>query len=441
MMGGMKLKPFNFVALVILSAAGSAGVACNPTPDDPTPTNMCVAPSGGPTMHSTYVTGSETWTADTSPHVITQNISVTGTLTIEPCAQVQLADDVTVNVGPGGSVIGLGDASHGITIGASQTAWGSFFSHGGTIRFAYTSASGGGVGTGADIGMFMAQRGSDPNLPVPELSFDHVTLQGSQSNGVVLRGTSFDPASTALTITGAAQFPIDMEPVAIDSVPTGAYTGNGTDELFVMGGVGAAITTDETMHDRGVPYRIGRDESSADLRVGDGTNGVATLTIEPGVTLRFAPRGILEVEHYATDAPATGALVALGTAAAPIVFTSAAPAPAAGDWIGVSFASHLDARDALDHVRIEYAGMKTTTIAGCPLNTAAQAALLINGYPPASEILTNSEIVSSAKDGVFRDWIGNDIDFASSNTFTAIGGCKQTNVLIAQGVCPKTMCQ
>lgn len=419
---------------------GFVSTACNP-PDPVNPVNMCVAPSAGPTMHSSNVSGSETWTADASPHVITSSISVTGTLTIDPCAEVQLADGVSVNVAPGGSIVGEGDASHPITIDASQTAWTSFAANGGTIRFAYTTASGGGAGGVGDKAMFIGHRGSDPSQPVAQLSFDHVTIQGSQSNGVVLRNATFDPASTALTVTGSAGFPIDITPMAFGSIPDGAYTGNASDEILVIGGVGNGVTTDTTMHDRGVPYHIGVDGPSADLRVGTEGTGLATLAIEPNVTLRFEKTGLLEVEHYDTDAPATGALVARGTAAAPIVFTSAAPSPAAGDWIGVSLASHLDATDALDHVRIEYAGMVTTTIGGCPLNTAGQASLLIMGYAPAQSILTNSEIVSSGKDGVFREWIGAPIDFTTTNTFTDVPHCKQTNPETAQGVCPAQLCQ
>ena len=48
-----------------------------------------------------------------------------------------------------------------------------------------------------------------------------------------------------------------------------------------------------------------------------------TLTIEPGVTVKFDSGKVLEVE---------GMLVARGTSSDKITFTSSAASPAAGDW-------------------------------------------------------------------------------------------------------------
>jgi len=63
------------------------------------------------------------------------------------------------------------------------------------------------------------------------------------------------------------------------------------------------------------------------IRVEDGV----TLTIEPGVEVRFAGNYFLEID---------GTLVVLGTAAAPILFTSGDGSPALGDW-GMRTATHL----------------------------------------------------------------------------------------------------
>ena len=61
----------------------------------------------------------------------------------------------------------------------------------------------------------------------------------------------------------------------------------------------------------------------------------ATLTVEPGVTVRFDPGKGLRVD---------GALVARGTAAEPITFTSSQSIPARGDWANIHFTdSSVDA--------------------------------------------------------------------------------------------------
>ena len=53
-----------------------------------------------------------------------------------------------------------------------------------------------------------------------------------------------------------------------------------------------------------------------------------TLTVEPGVTVKFDSGKVLEVE---------GTLVARGTSGNKVTFTSSAVSPAAGDWGYIKF--------------------------------------------------------------------------------------------------------
>src|SRR5262249_9074102 len=157
--------------------------------------------------------------------------------------------------------------------------------------------------------------------PVAALSFDHVKIVGSRSDGIQMSVSQFDAASTDLTIVGAAEYPVRLDPSALGSLPSGSYVGNAHDEILVPGG---SVVADMTIHARGVPYHIGDSVASPHLRVPTTPGSpVATLTIEPNVTLRFESDGVLAVEHFTGTNPASGALVARGTAAAPIVFTSA----------------------------------------------------------------------------------------------------------------------
>jgi len=55
-----------------------------------------------------------------------------------------------------------------------------------------------------------------------------------------------------------------------------------------------------------------------------------TLTIEPGVTVKFDSGKALQIR---------GELVAQGTSVSPITFISSASSPAAGDWVHLSFLS------------------------------------------------------------------------------------------------------
>lgn len=87
-----------------------------------------------------------------------------------------------------------------------------------------------------------------------------------------------------------------------------------------------------------VPYRF-----LAGVHAIEGTDTV--VTIEPGTRLEFEPLGALDA--------AEGALTAIGTADAPIVFTGLEETP--GAWRGLYFQQALD-ENVLDHVELRYAG-------------------------------------------------------------------------------------
>lgn len=72
-----------------------------------------------------------------------------------------------------------------------------------------------------------------------------------------------------------------------------------------------------------------------------------TLSIESGTIVTFAAGSGLVVE---------GKLVATGTAADTIVFTSSAPSPSRGDWNGIEFRNTSNVGSTLRYVRVEWTG-------------------------------------------------------------------------------------
>ena len=113
--------------------------------------------------------------------------------------------------------------------------------------------------------------------------------------------------------------------------------------------VGGLILTDTTWTFSDSPYRIAQDIT---------ISSEATLTIEPGVEVRFDGGKNLFI---------VGMLVARGTPEQPIVFTSSNETPAAGDWGSISFSvdaspTNLDANGGyqsgsiLQNCVVEYAG-------------------------------------------------------------------------------------
>ena len=112
-----------------------------------------------------------------------------------------------------------------------------------------------------------------------------------------------------------------VEYASEESSPWGALkliAGNAKDEILIPAtGLAESMKESATMHERGVPYRIGNQGSAGTLYVGSTATGaaVATLTIEPGVIVRVKKGGVIYIESSSlpAGAPARGALIAVGT--------------------------------------------------------------------------------------------------------------------------------
>jgi hypothetical protein len=200
------------------------------------------------------------------------------------------------------------------------------------------------------------------------------------------------------------------------------------------------ISEDLTMHDRGVPYLIGGDGAFGDIYLQALPGGAPPLlTIEPGVTLKFAQAGRLLVDAAShEEEPAQGALRAVGTPEKPITFTSAEATPNPGDWVGIVFNGTTDPRSSIDHAVIAYAG-GDTGIVGFSCGTpdhglSIEAAVIIRGIPPG-QFITNSTISHSAINGIERAWTGAGTDFRPTNTFEGITHCVQTYPRPVEGSC------
>jgi hypothetical protein len=450
------IKPaFFFSALVALGALAS----CQPSPDasdggtdsggtdsggtDAGPPNQCTAPTGPGTTHSGNVAADETWTAADSPHVVSSSISVAqaATLTIEPCAVVQIhgGDGLTIN----GKLVADADAAHPITIDAMDASqpWSYIRTIGGSIDLQSVALSHGGYnGDPNGLGVIDVRAGGQPT---PLLRAVDVTIDGSQQFGVSLReGATFTADSANLTVRNATLGPIRASAPLAGSIPTGSYTGNTIDEILLI--ADTAIVNDTTYRDLGVPYRLGDTLGNGiDLRVGTPSSAKTKLTVEPGVTVRVSPGGRILMASQGSGMPATGVLVAAGTAAKPIVFTSAAAAPAAGDWVALWFDGVADAQDVVDYVHVEYAGGPSLAKSyHCDssggLNEEEDASIILLSGQPPSAFVTNTTITAGAAYGIDRGYSGALVDFVPTNTFD-VAKCKQSYPRDTNGSCPSTV--
>jgi hypothetical protein len=159
----------------------------------------------------------------------------------------------------------------------------------------------------------------------------------------------------------------------------------------------SALQGTVTLHKQAVPYHI----AATSFQIGNG----ATMTIEPGTTIALAG-GNFSVGGSAL-------LLAMGTAAEPIVFTSAAATPAAGDWGCLMFQGSELGTSVVDHVAVAYGGSKACV--------GYKTGLLIGQY------VQSLQVTASA----FHDLAGNAIysqsalcdktGWQASDTFTATG--------------------
>lgn len=177
-----------------------------------------------------------------------------------------------------------------------------------------------------------------------------------------------------------------------------------TADTIVSGGV----YTDTTWTAAGSPYIV---TSNVFIQGTDGPDGVTTLTIEPGTTVKFETSKYMRVGYYSGS---PGALVAIGTAANPIVFTSNQPTPAPGDWGSIHFQTTTHASSILEHCQFEYAGGS--------MNTSIYVA-------NASPTITNTTINYSSQYDLY--YYGTSGGTVSGCTFTSGVNLASTNLTVS----------
>jgi len=143
----------------------------------------------------------------------------------------------------------------------------------------------------------------------------------------VREAAGFSATSTDLVITGSKNVPMRTWASAAGMIPSGTYSGNAKDEIVLEAASSVAgISRDVTFHDRGIPYRVGDAIVDGRITIAAPMAGqVATLTIEPKVTVKFKKGGGIWVQYAQNTSPATGALIAVGTKDAQITFTTTFP--------------------------------------------------------------------------------------------------------------------
>jgi parallel beta-helix repeat protein len=124
--------------------------------------------------------------------------------------------------------------------------------------------------------------------------------------------------------------------------------------------IGGLISTDTVFTQINSPYIINWNTMVE--------KGV-TLTIEPGVEVRFEDYYYLQIE---------GKLVAQGTEEDMIIFTSNKTIPAPGDWNAIRFMNNCDNGSSIEYCKIEYSSGSFAW--GCAINIEGGIPSITNNY-------------------------------------------------------------
>lgn len=449
----MSSKTWMIGALVFVASACDSPTTPDPGPGDAgalTPEALlaaagCPAPTGAGKTHDTTVTADEIWTAADSPHRVPFSLTLEAKVTLEPCAVVLLGREVTISVGNSpklGAIVARGEvttaadgsvAARPVIFDAADAnaPWGQLHvSPGGTAELAVVAILNAGDTTFGDGGALRVSGNAGGTNDAPVLRstlVDRVLIRGSRSYGLHLDGWgALREGSTTLWIHDSGSderpYPVRIEPGVASTLPRGLGTrGNRRDGILMT--TSKAFSRDDTLLALGLPY-IQRGA----LYVAPAADGPpATLTIEPGVTLAFeasAGSGVL----FGSTATRQGQLVAEGTAAAPIVFTSAQPTPAAGDWMALYFRHYPKTGSRVRHARVEYAGGDSgATGYGCGPEAADNdsAVILIGQGDQGAEGPDTAFITETTFDHIggatviVSGWYGDGPNFSTGNTFGA----------------------
>ena len=184
------------------------------------------------------------------------------------------------------------------------------------------------------------------------------TIQKNVFHGIMAQSGSRAAIEDNLITDNGGRPITNLNPDAVRCIGSNEMIGNGQDGILITAG---EIATNGTWKKHQVPYVIDGDIIVCHTSITNDQSQYVTLTIEPGVEIRFnAGTGLNIGKVYAHEDYArgySGALTAQGTEAEPILFVANSNTPEAGFWDGIRFHKHArDDHSIIEHCTIEYGG-------------------------------------------------------------------------------------
>jgi flagellar hook assembly protein FlgD len=367
-----------------------------------------------------------TWTLAASPYVATSSVTVAAgkTLTIEPGVVVKFNSQKYIQFY--GRVLALGTSASPIQFTSSQATptagyWGTVYFYptaSPQSQFSYVSFS----YCGSSDGGCVVSNGASPAL-------DNVTISNSSTAGLVAAGATASVTLSDSVVRNNTGYGVNLLTGATLTLTNTAFTDNtgyaigaeaktsllGLTGLSLSGNGGGAknyiyyrggtITGAETWR-AGATWLMG-----ASTTVGTTSNATAQLTIEPGVRVEMGSH--LWLASY-------GKLLAVGTSANPIQFTSSQASPTAGFWGDIYFYPSASPLSRLSYLTASYCGWVD---GGCVVANGASPALdhvTISNSSTSGLVLIGAGASVALSDSTVRNnaSYGVNVDNAASLTIT-----------------------
>jgi len=307
----------------------------------------------------TFSLNEETWLEQSCPYVIDGALSIQSssgaTLKIDAGNTILFTDgsqiEVAYNSGNFGTLIANGTENKPILFSSTSTTpeagdWDAILCYSGTTpstSFQYCTFEYGG-NYSSSYGMV--------HLSDCKASFINCTFRHSKYDALRLSDdaefVSFENNTFENII--ASNYPVSLYPNAAATIGTG-NTFNTNLGVRIFGGT--YTLANATWRKLNIPYYI---DGTAEIQ---STSG-ATLTIEPGTTIKFTQGSQIEVAY---NSGKYGKIIAQGTASEPIIFTSAAPdgAQSNGDWDAILLYEGTMSGTIFDNCKILYGGGYTSS--------------------------------------------------------------------------------
>lgn len=320
-----------FVVMVLISSCKKDEV--DDTDDNNNQTTLNLVTN---VTNPTTLTSDKVWTVD-------GYISVNSDLTIEAGTKIEFKEGASLHIGEGtyGSLIALGTSDNPITFTSSSIVpskgdWVGVIFHdynsSSTTEMTYCKFYYGGHG------ITYANEGGVIELYSTSVKMSNCTIEKSLGSGIYL-----DINSEFSTFVSNSISDCNYNVIITSAKGAGSIGANNTFSSSASYGIliyQSDIATNITWSKQNSDYFI------SDWITVSGTSAI--LEIKEGTTLKFSPSGTIRVGGEG------GKLVASGSATEPILFTSAASSPAAGDWNFIDFQPNTTNGTIIDNCIIEY---------------------------------------------------------------------------------------